>query len=381
MRRTCNLTINGRTIKANIGETLVDAALGGWVVIPHDCCSGQCETCRVAVVSGAIDDQQTSDGRGVLACQATIEGDAEVEFDDVPVIARRTGVLSEVNLLGPDVLEVVVELRSPLEYRPGQYVAVKFSGFPWRDLSPTLRLDGTSSRYELVFQLRRYPGGLVSTQIGSTITRGHRVQVRGPYGQGFLRDAPGPLVLIGGGTGWAPIWSLARAARRSQRYRDVVVIAGVRRADELYMRPSLEWLVDDGVREVIATAETGAIYPVLSGRPTHYLPSLGPEDTVYVAGPSGLVSAVKGKAREAAARCYADPFLPSARRLSLIDRVRQLLRDGTRPAATGISNPAAHGAANRLIVNPRPGSGPIPAVTQSASSNNPPMRQRSPERN
>lgn len=44
MASTCNLIVNGHAIKANVGETLVDAALGGWTVIPHDCCSGQCET-------------------------------------------------------------------------------------------------------------------------------------------------------------------------------------------------------------------------------------------------------------------------------------------------------------------------------------------------
>ena len=117
------------------------------------------------------------------------------------------------------------------------------------------------------------------------------------------------------------------------------------------MRRSLEWLIDDGVREVIATAEIGATDPVLRGRPTHYLPSLGPEDTVYVAGPPPLVDAVKLKSRAAAARCYADPFLPNAQPLSLIDRVMAMLR---RPA----SAPAAplprrrHPAAARRPLEP-----------------------------
>jgi imidazolonepropionase-like amidohydrolase len=34
--------------------TLVDAALGAWKIIPHDCRSGQCETCRVTVLSGPV---------------------------------------------------------------------------------------------------------------------------------------------------------------------------------------------------------------------------------------------------------------------------------------------------------------------------------------
>jgi 3-phenylpropionate/trans-cinnamate dioxygenase ferredoxin reductase subunit len=336
MSGSFDLVINGKTVKANRGETLIDAGLSGWVAIPHDCCSGQCETCRVSVVSGQVDDRGTADKGTVLACQAKVIGNAEIAFECVPEVAKRSGVVTGIAPLTSDIVEVIVTLSSPIEFRAGQYLGVKFSGFPARDLSPTVRHDGTAGPGELVFHIRRYPGGLVSTQVGSTIRPGHRVQVRGPFGSAYLRDGDGPLVLIGGGTGWAPIWSVACAARREQRHRDLVVIAGSRDAEGLYMRRSLDWLIDDGVREIITTAEIGATDPVRRGRPTHYLPSLGPEDTVYVAGPPPLVDAIKVKSRAAAARCYADPFLPNAQPLSLIDRVMGMLR---RPATTAIEAP------------------------------------------
>src|SRR5205814_7340393 len=134
-----------------------------------------------------------------------------------------------------------------------------------------------------------------------------------------------------------------------------------------YMRRSLEWLIDDGVRDVIATAEVGATNGVRHGRPTHYLPSLGPEDTVYVAGPPPLVDAVKTKSRAAAARCYADPFLPNAQPLSLIDRVMAMLR---RPAAVPIEAP-------RLAIAPMP----MPrARPQTASTTLPPLPAAAPRR-
>jgi NAD(P)H-flavin reductase/ferredoxin len=336
MSGSFDLVINGKSVKASRGETLIDAGLSGWVAIPHDCCSGQCETCRVSVVGGRVDDRGTADKGTVLACQEKVIGNAEITFESVAEVAKRSGVVTGIATLTSDIVEVIVTLASPIEFRPGQYLSVKFSGFPARDLSPTVRFDGTAGPGELVFHVRRYPGGLVSTQVGSTIRPGHRVQVRGPFGSAYLRDGDGPLVLIGGGTGWAPIWSVASAARREQRHRDLVVIAGSRDAEGLYMRRSLDWLIDDGVREIITTAEIGASDPVRPGRPTHYLPSLGPEDTVYVAGPPPLVDAIKAKSRAAAARCYADPFLPNAKPLSLIDRVMGMLR---RPAAAAIEAP------------------------------------------
>lgn len=336
MSGSFELVINGKTVKANYGETLVDAGLSGWVAIPHDCCSGQCETCRVTVVSGQVDDRGSAEKGTVLACQAKVIGNATIAFDHVAEVSKRSGLITGISQLASDIVEVAVLLDTPVAMRPGQYLSVKFAGFPARDLSPTVRFDGSTAPGELIFHIRRYPGGLMSTQIGATIKPGHRVVVRGPFGGAFLREGDGPIVLIGGGTGWAPIWSVASAARREQRHRELIVIAGSRDAEGLYMRRSLEWLMDDGVRDVIATAETGAINPVLRGRPTHYLPSLGPEDTVFVAGPPPLVDSVKVKSRAAAARCYADPFLPNAQPLSLIDRVMAMLR---RPAAAPADAP------------------------------------------
>jgi NAD(P)H-flavin reductase/ferredoxin len=326
MASTCKLIVNGHSIKANVGETLVDAALGGWTVIPHDCCSGQCETCRVTVIGGSVNDQGTGDGRTVLACTATVEGDAEIEFELVPSVTKRSGTITEISNLASDVVEIAVALAEPIDYRPGQYFNVKFLGFPGRDFSQTVRWDGTCEPKELIFHIRRYRRGLVSTQIGATIRVGHRVHVRGPFGQAFLREGSGPIVLVSGGTGWAPIWSIATFARRTQPHRDLIVIAGARDPASIYMAKSLERLVDDGVRNIIATTEIEAMPPLLPGVPTNYLPSLGLEDTVYVAGPPTLVDSVKTKARQARARCYADPFLPGAEKLSMVDRVTQMLR-------------------------------------------------------
>jgi len=160
--------------------------------------------------------------------------------------------------------------------------------------------------------------------------------VQGPFGQAYLRQGQGPLVLVAGGAGWAPIWALARSARSTQRNREMVVVAGSRDADNLYMLPSLQWLIDDGVRDVIATTEVGSTLPIRPGRPSHYLPLLGLEDTVYVAGPAGLVDIVQNKARSANAQCYADPFLPSSQTSSLMDKVTRLWRSREQPHRPGL---------------------------------------------
>jgi NAD(P)H-flavin reductase/ferredoxin len=331
MKRYCRLIVNGKLVEARAGEKLIDAALGGSILIPNDCRSGQCQSCRVTLVSGSVDDNGTSDGRTVLACQATVAGNAEIEFEELPLPMKRVGAVTEINELSPEIAEVVLTTSAPLEFRPGQYVRVKFSGYPAREFSPTFRLDGLLKKIELVFHIRRLPEGIVSGQLGKAIRPGHAVHVQGPFGTTYLRAGQGPLVLVAGGAGWAPIWALACAARSSQRNRELTVVAGSRDVDNLYMLPSLQSLIDDGVRDVIATTETGAIPPIRPGRPWHYLPLLGLEDTVYVAGPVGLIEIVKKKARSANAQCYADPFLPSSQTLSLRDKITRLWRSQPQP--------------------------------------------------
>ena len=206
---------------------------------------------------GSVDDRGTAYGRTVLACQATVSGNVGIEFEELPMPVKRTGAITEINLLSPEIVEVVMTTTVPLEYRPGQYIRLKLSGFPAREFSPTCRLDGSSKDLELVFHIRRLPDGLVSRELGQAIKPGHGAHVQGPFGQSYLHEGDGPLILISGGAGWAPIWALARSARRNQRERELIVIAGGRDATDLYMRPALEWLMDDGVREVVATSPTG----------------------------------------------------------------------------------------------------------------------------
>ena len=107
---------------------------------------------------------------------------------------------------------------------------------------------------------------------------------------------------------------------------ELFIVVGSRTVENLYMRRSLDWLLDDGVREVVATVESGATYPIRAGLPTHFLPLFGLEDTIHVAGPAGLVDVVKGKALSAGARCYADAFLPSTQSMSLMDRLTRRWR-------------------------------------------------------
>jgi NAD(P)H-flavin reductase/ferredoxin len=319
MSGTARLTVNGKTINAAIGQTLLDAGLSGGIVIPQDCCTGQCGTCRVEVLSGSPDAAGTADDdNAVLACQARLTGDATIRFEPQPVAMKTGGVVTAVTELGGEIVEVVVSVTKPVPYLPGQYVKVAFAGFPSRDYSPTLRLDGLREINELVFHIRRMDDGIVSAALGTGIIPGRRVKVHGPFGHAFLRQGNGRIILISTGTGFAPVWAIAIAARLGQPHRPILLIASARDPRNLYMRPALDWLAKQGVENlVLAASGANPLPPARHGRAIDFLPALKPGDTVYACGAVEMVDEVKRLAHEAGARCYVDPFLPSGNDLTL----------------------------------------------------------------
>jgi NAD(P)H-flavin reductase/ferredoxin len=330
MSAKVTLTINGRAISAKPGASLVDTALREGIVIPTDCCSGQCDTCRVHVLSGNIDDAGTLDGRTVLACQARVHGNAEIRFDEVQTPSRCRGSIESVEPLAPDIVQVAIRLDRLLSHHPGQYAKVTFPGCPARDYSPTAFLNASVDEHIVVFHIKRHVNGAVSNALRGKIRRGDRVWVEGPFGSAFYRPGTSRLVLVGTGTGWAPLWGIARAARLAEPNRSMKIVIGVRDPLHLYMRESLEWLRRSGVQDIImsCTGEDLHAPDVVPGRTTQFITDLQLTDTVHAAGSSSMVESVKVIARRIGAACYADPFTTAVVQPSFFQRLRQVIETG-----------------------------------------------------
>ncbi len=314
MRKKCRVVINDEAFFAERGELLLDAALINGIDIPHDCRSGHCGTCRVNVVSGRVFAGQGAATGAVQACQCRILTDAEFVIEDVPDITCTAGRVAKLVPLAPDFVEVWIETQRPVDYLPGQYLQVQFRKFPVRCYSPTVPLaqpgDGT-----IRLHVRRLPDGRVSSALGREIRKDHRVKLTGPFGAAYLRPGlSNRLVLVSGGTGFAPIWSIADAALRENSRRDIVMVVGAREIESLYMVPALCRL---------ARCRNVAVVPVVDlpqavtnvvrvGRPTDHLPTLCADDLVYACGAPPMVETVKQAAAAAGALCYADPFVPQA---------------------------------------------------------------------
>jgi NAD(P)H-flavin reductase len=250
----------------------------------------------------------------VKACQARIITDLEVVVEPVPEVLTTHGTVIATRPLAPDVMEVLIRPHDEIIYLPGQYYRFRFRGYPSRYFTPTAPMDRPFDGRALRLHVRRIPDGLVSPAIGHEIQAGHPVTLEGPFGSAYFRAGLGNrLVLVGSGTGFAPIWAIAEAAMEENPWRDMVLMAAAKTLPSLYMAPAFQRLRDyPNVRLIPTVSEKPANVAriVHKGRPTDHMPELTPDDIVYACGAPQMVDAVKDLALAAGSTFYADPFTP-----------------------------------------------------------------------
>ncbi len=356
-----HITLNGESFVAERGELLLDAALNNGIDLPFDCRSGHCGTCCVRLVSGEVHGGEGAEPGVVHACQCRIVGDIVVEKDKPQSLRAVEGVLTSLRSLSHEVVEVGIRTDGTFPYHAGQYAQVQFNGYPSRPFSLTHPLHANPNGQLIWFHMRRMTGGRVTPALATHIKPGHRVKVTGPFGSAHFRpNLEGRMFLVATNTGFAPIWSVAAAALRENPERPMLIIAGGRTIDALYMGPALVRLARFPNVHVVAACSTPQNFTdaVKLGRPTDFLPHLLPSDIVYACGAPSMVEAVKSIAASYGAVCHADPFLAcaddNAERSGVLSRAMEWL---SVPADWQLGTPSVVRLRNRNRAAP-----PLPAA-------------------
>ena len=314
MPKLHSVTANGATFAARTGDILLDSALLQGVSFPHDCRAGRCGSCLIKVVRGSTLGGASVQRGMVHACQARVFSDLELTFEDLPLVRSVHAEVISLFARSIDVTEVGLRLAGPMPFHPGQYCTFKFRGFPARSFSPTLPADGSPTSADITLHIKRVLGGHVSGALGDAIRVGHTLLVEGPFGSAHFRTGrSGRLVLVAGGTGFAPILSILAAAYREDQERRVVLVVGARHVDSLYMAAGLVKLQALASLQIIATANEvpDVLEVVRRGTPDAHVPDLTAEDTVYAAGAPAMIMKLAARAQAVGAEFYSDPFEPS----------------------------------------------------------------------
>jgi CDP-4-dehydro-6-deoxyglucose reductase, E3 len=307
-----------RILQLASGQSVLDAALAAHLNLPHSCKGGNCGSCRARLLQGevayprgrpaGISEDEAARGF-VLLCQARALTDLVVEAREV---RRVTDVeirslpcrVERLEPLAPDVMRVWLRLPAVEEFpfRAGQYLDVMLAGGGRRSFS-IASPPHDAGLIEL--HVRRVSGGEFTVQVFERLTRGALLRIEGPLGQFVYRDPEdpatrAPLVLVAGGTGFAPVKAILRHVLEAGASRPVHLYWGARHAVDLY---------EDGwVRERSARFGNFRYTPVLSmpagEEASRYRTGLVHEAVlddftdlstaeVYAAGPPAMIAALR----------------------------------------------------------------------------------------
>jgi NAD(P)H-flavin reductase/ferredoxin len=295
------ISVSGRRVECAEDQSILEAFLRAGVWMPNSCNQGTCGTCKLQVLCGEVDHRDspletlTADERAsglALACQARPLEDTEVALRGsemgraTHLLRDLTATVVDVEDVARDTRRVRLGLEEPLAFSAGQYVEVLVPGTSERrqySLANTAQEDKV-----LELHVRRVPGGVASDWLFGPVSVGERVEVRGPLGDFHVPDADQdegePMVLIGGGTGLAPLLGIARTALERHPDRVMVLYHGVRTEADLYDT--------DRLTELAATYPGFSFVTVLSresvpGHRSGYAPDAFVEDVASARGWSG----------------------------------------------------------------------------------------------
>lgn len=246
------------TLEVPDGQTILDAALAAGIPYPHGCRSGRCGSCKSRLIEGevellqhsrfALTDEEKTAGL-ILACRALPQTNTAVAWlgseddDDVQPPRRLVGIVTCLDDLTHDIKLVRIKPHdgAPLLFTAGQYAQVGFDGAPARSYS----MANWHGDDGLEFHIRRVPGGITSEHVHSGLKIGDKATLEFPMGSSYLRQHhSGPILCIAGGSGLAPIKSIAETALAHGMKQPIHVYFGVRAERDLYLVEHFEALAE-----------------------------------------------------------------------------------------------------------------------------------------
>lgn len=330
------LSTSGIEFSVGAEQSLLDAALDASLNLPHSCKGGNCGSCRARLLQGEIyypngaplglSEAEAAEGF-VLMCEARARSDILIETFEITspeqaLIKRLPARIERAVPLSHDVMGLHLRLPAAEAFRfeAGQYIDVMLSGGRRRSFS--IASPPHDSRL-LELHVRRVAGGEFSAPLFDADARSALLNIEGPLGQFTYRPGTAPMLLVGGGTGLAPLLSILRHVAENGIERDMTLFWGVRSERDLYAHGLLEKLAARSGTPAARTARFRYV-PVLSEPSPAWdgargwvheavLESLGDLDKydVYAAGPPAMIAAVRlefGRHGVAASRLFFDSF-------------------------------------------------------------------------
>lgn len=322
-------------IQCDDDETVLAAVLREKLFIRYGCKGGGCGSCKVLLVDGDVD--ETSSGfalspaernKGfILACSSIPLEDctidlggmdlSEEEFYAGDVTATYEATLEVLQPLTHDIRYLRLRLDRPMPFTAGQFVNVFPPGASSSRSYSMANSPSEPGIVELIVKVM--PNGFFSTYLEESARCGDRLKLEGPFGLLKIHLSHRKILMIAGGSGLAPILSMAADLAEKGNERPVKLFFGARREGDLYLVDRIQELADRTPLEFVPAlselwpegwrGETGMVTAAVA----RHLPDLEGYDA-YLCGPPPMIDAAIPLLVDRGVRernVYFDAFAPS----------------------------------------------------------------------
>jgi len=236
-------------------DTVLEAALKSEVSLPYGCRSGRCGACKGKILKGtvrydktpkALTKQMQDDGYA-LFCQAHACSDLEIAVDEVEKLSqikilKMPAKVARLEQISHDVMRVHLKLPETirLQFFAGQYLDFIQENGERRSFSIA---NAPHDDEFIELHIRHIDGGGYTQYIFDRMKVNEILRIEAPLGSFLLKESsPRPIILMGGGTGFAPLKGMIEHALHIGLEKPIHLFWGVRSLRDLYMPDiPLEW--------------------------------------------------------------------------------------------------------------------------------------------
>ncbi len=299
----------------NEGESVLDAALRQGIMLPYSCKNGTCGSCKCQIESGdvhypfhppmALTRAEIADGHALL-CQAEPTEDLVIHAREIAAVKdlqvrKMPARVIEKTLLAHNVMRLVIKLPAAqrLQFLAGQYIDILLPGGLRRAFSiasPPQRED------EIELHIRHVEGGGFTGWVFDELKVKEILRIEGPLGTFFIRHDTDdrPMILMGGGTGIAPLKSMIEDLIEHESLRPLHLFWGVRTSDELYMQEQAkQWAADhshiqftSALSDPVAFTQSDSFEGFVHEAVLDQYPDLSAHD-IYMSGPPLMIDSAR----------------------------------------------------------------------------------------
>ncbi|MGZ8257676.1 MAG: CDP-6-deoxy-delta-3,4-glucoseen reductase [Methylotenera sp.] len=247
---TYQITIqpSGHIYTAKSYETVLESALEAGFNIPYGCRNGACGSCKGTILSGEVDygdyaasaltEAEKAAGKALFCCSRPLTNlTIECREINAGVIQPRIipARVERKEQLSHDVMALFLKLPSSehLKFRAGQYIEFLLKDGKRRafSLANAPHVDNL-----LELHLRLIPGGQFTQYVFNEMPDKAIMRIEAPFGSFYFReDSDKPIIMVAGGTGFAPIKGIIEHMLHNNIDRKVTLYWGARTRPDLYM--------------------------------------------------------------------------------------------------------------------------------------------------